>query len=202
MLSRMETTRQENDAERHDPAGLLAAVAALCRRIRATRALSQRELAQACGVSKGFVGRVESQEVTAATRAWLDGLAALGLHLHVVVTCRAERAELADDPAWGLHDAGDRRLPAHREVRRERPYRWWYHARDSREGASDRLFRAGPRRLRPGEPDPDFGAVMREVRESTRVRGADDQDPSAASTTCLASACTWARCSGPRKDSA
>jgi DNA-binding XRE family transcriptional regulator len=160
---------------------VLADVASRVRCLRAAQALSQRALATERGVSKSFVGAVEAERAGASVRAWLDGLAALGVHLHVQPG-DLEAGALADL----FRDAAGRRFPAHRTVRQSMspPTYWWCRHRD-----------------RPlSEPLPT--TFWGERRRPKPPGGTPGQPPRAASTTSLASACTCARCSALRNDSA
>ena len=70
---------------------LAAAISSRVRVLRATRALSQRELAIDAGVTKSALGRIEAAELPAAVRTWLTVLDRLG----VAVTLEPDLAAAA-----------------------------------------------------------------------------------------------------------
>ena len=173
-----------------DPEDLAAEISRQVRLARARRVLSQRELAREAGVSKSLVGRIEAADLPAAVHAWLAALPRLGVTLVV-------GAEPGDDEAAGppgaavteldaYRDLAGRRFPAHRRVE---PFQlttyWWSRHADHPLSAPNPPARWSGRRAA-------FDPAPHDER----------QPPSAAPTTSRASACTCARCSGPRNDSA
>ena len=189
-----------------DPDDLAAEISRQVRLTRARRVLSQRELARQAGVSKSLVGRIEAADLPAAVHAWLAALPGLGVTL--TVGAGPDDAESAgpDDAesrgtsgaeSAGPHDAvvteldayrdlAGRRFPAHRRVE---PFQlttyWWSRHADRPLSAPNPPARWSGRR-----------AAVDPAPHDER------QPPSAAPTTSRASACTCARCSGPRNDSA
>ncbi|MDU0312590.1 helix-turn-helix transcriptional regulator [Phycicoccus sp. M110.8] len=197
-----------------DPDDLAAEISRQVRLTRARRVLSQRELARQAGVSKSLVGRLEAAELPASVHAWLAALPGLGVTLTVGAgPDDAERAGPDDAEGAGpdgtectgtegaertgprdavvteldaYRDLAGRRFPAHRRVEpfQLTTYWWSRHA--------DRPLSA---------PNPPARWSGRRATVDTAPHD-ERQPPSAAPTTSRASACTCARCSGPRNDSA
>jgi transcriptional regulator with XRE-family HTH domain len=97
-------------------------LAALLRRIRRLADLSQRELAETCGVSQGTIARAETGR----------GDLSVGALLHAVTTARLRLVLLDEDGAAvpgmspdGARDAAGRRFPAHLDTRYG-DENWWH----------------------------------------------------------------------------
>ncbi|GAB3434929.1 hypothetical protein GCM10027517_03540 [Phycicoccus ginsengisoli] len=196
-----------------DPEDLAAEISRQVRLTRARRVLSQRELAREAGVSKSLVGRIEAADLPAAVHAWLAALPGLGVTLSVGArpddaegephdgegaspdgtertgTAGAECTRPRDAVVTDLdayRDLAGRRFPAHRRVE---PFQlttyWWSRHADHPLSAPNPPARWSGRRA----------AVDPAPHDAL-------QPPRAAPTTSRASACTCARCSGPRNDSA
>jgi HTH-type transcriptional regulator/antitoxin HipB len=157
---------------------LAVAVSRALRLSRSRDGLSQRELAASAGVARAVIGRLEAGQLPPSVGVLVGLLHGLGFTLEVVAPDSVDDRDL-----WRseLRDDGGRRFPAHVEaLKRRHPPSYWY----PRNGGW----------LTTVEPPVWFW--RRPWHESW------GQPPSAASTTSLASACTCARCSGPRNDSA
>lgn len=173
-----------------DPEDLAAEISRQVRLARAQRVLSQRELALEAGVSKSLVARIEAADLPVAVHAWLAALPRLGVTL--VVGAEPGGAEAAGPPGAAVteldayRDLAGRRFPAHRRVE---PFQlttyWWSRHAEHPLSAPNPPARWSGRR-----------AAVDPAPHDER------QPPSAAPTTSRASACTCARCSGPRNDSA
>jgi transcriptional regulator with XRE-family HTH domain len=92
------------------------------RRIRRQADLSQRELAQACGVSQSVVARAESGHRDFPAGALARAAELSGLHLVLVDADGAEVAPMRGD---AVRDMGNRRFPAHLDTRYSEED-WWH----------------------------------------------------------------------------
>ena len=160
-----------------DADAVIADAAGCLRVLRASRDVSQRDLARSAGVSKSVLARIESQSAPEAVKGWLRNLDALGLC--VPVALQRETDTLVRPPAQ--RDAAGRLFPAHAVAQRPLMAPSWWYVRHGGWLPSTEPPEWFWRRAYPWE---------------------DSQARNAASTTSLASACTCARCSGPLNDSA
>jgi transcriptional regulator with XRE-family HTH domain len=159
-------------------AQLAVAVSRALRLARSRDGRSQRDLSVAAGVARSVIGRLEAGQLPASVGMLVGLLHGLGFALEVVAPTSVDAGDL-----WRseLRDDAGRRFPAHVEaVKRRHPPSYWY----PRNGGWLTTV------------EPPVWSWRRPWHESW------PQPPSAASTTSLASACTCARCSGPRNDSA
>jgi transcriptional regulator with XRE-family HTH domain len=91
--------------------------------LRASRGLSQRGLAEATGVSKSAIARLEAGTLPSGVARWLQALATLGLEVTVVP--RQYEDDLVAPPPHC--DAAGRQFPAHVLARRQSmPPTWWF----------------------------------------------------------------------------
>jgi transcriptional regulator with XRE-family HTH domain len=125
------------------------------RRIRRLADLSQRELAERCGLSQSAVAQAESGRRDLAVGALVEAAAVAGLRLAVVDEEDHEVRPMAADT---VRDGGSRRFPAHLDTRR----------------SDDRLGLYEPRRDR---PETAFTVVRdREARDRARQRNGTPGD--------------------------
>jgi HTH-type transcriptional regulator/antitoxin HipB len=106
-------------------------VSAALRSGRAERALSQRDLAAALGMSQSALARLESEAGECSLAAVVRALAAVGTRLTVLMPDSAERPRRM----VGEHarDRSGRRLPAHlAPYRLAQPHEWWVGNTDAR----------------------------------------------------------------------
>ena len=103
--------------------GFAAQLASSLRVLRASRGLSQRGLAEATGVSKSVVARLEAGSLPPGVTRWLATVADLGLEV-TLVPVRSEDGQGEPPPH---RDAAGRRFPAHVVARqRSMPPTWWF----------------------------------------------------------------------------
>ncbi|NEM06041.1 helix-turn-helix domain-containing protein [Geodermatophilus normandii] len=159
--------------------------AGMLRRIRQQADLSQRELADACGISQSTVARVEAgrRDVTVGLLAEAAALAGLRLAL---LDARGDEVAPMDGDA--VRDEGGRHFPAHLDTRHGDDG-WWHgpHRFDRRPvtytSTRDRTWRDRLRQARGGVPDdhqlPRPGDSLAERaaarRAATRRARADEQ---------------------------
>jgi HTH-type transcriptional regulator/antitoxin HipB len=128
--------------------------AGLVRRVRRTADISQRELAERCGLSKAAVGRMEAGGPI-ATHVLVRVLAEAGLCLQVVDGSGRAVDPMRPDP---VRDRAGRFLPAHLDPR---PITFWWNRAPFRQRDHDR----GPPNARygrrpGGRPRPDLRQDM------------------------------------------
>jgi transcriptional regulator with XRE-family HTH domain len=102
---------------------VMSEVALSLRVLRASRGLSQRGLAEATGVSKSAVARLEAGSLPPGVARWVRDLDALGLEVRVL-PARSEDDLVVPPPH---RDGAGRQLPAHVLARRQSmPPTWWF----------------------------------------------------------------------------
>jgi transcriptional regulator with XRE-family HTH domain len=99
-----------------------ARLAGAVRRIRRSADLSQRELAEACGISQSVVARVEGgrRDLPVAVLGRMAAVA--GMRLALLDGDGVEVRPMSDD---AVRDMGDRRFPAHLDTRYSEED-WWH----------------------------------------------------------------------------
>ncbi|MGY1651578.1 helix-turn-helix domain-containing protein [Geodermatophilus sp. SYSU D01119] len=97
-------------------------LAGLLRRIRRAADVSQRELAEACGLSKSSVAAVESGDRGLDARVLARLAAVAGLRLALL---DGEGREVSPMDAEAVRDGGGRRYPAHLDIRHGDDG-WWH----------------------------------------------------------------------------
>ena len=110
-------------AEAGVPEWMSVEIAQSLRVLRASRGLSQRGLAEATGVSKSAIARLEAGTLPPGVARWLRTISDLGL----VVTARPELygADVVAPPPH--RDAAGRHFPAHVVARwQSMPPTWWF----------------------------------------------------------------------------
>jgi transcriptional regulator with XRE-family HTH domain len=142
----------------------------LVRRIRRTADVSQRELAQACDLSKSTVAAIErgARGLDARALARVAGLA--GLRLALV---DADGAEVAPMDAAAVRDEAGRRFPAHLDTRHG-DEGWWHgpHRYDRAPVTytfTRQRWHRDERRARAGTPDDHQRPGPAEARRGLRV---------------------------------
>lgn len=116
--------------------------AGLVRRVRRIADISQRELAERCGLSKAAIGRVEAG-APVAVHVFVRILAEVGLRLEIVNPDGWQVEPMRPD---AVRDRANRLLPAHLDPR---PVTFWwnrapYRERDYERGQPNALFRRRP----------------------------------------------------------
>jgi transcriptional regulator with XRE-family HTH domain len=104
-------------------------ISAAIRAGRAERGLSQRELAEASGISQSVLSRLESEVDEPSLAAVVHALAAVGARLTVVTELPAPSRMTGEH----ARDRAGRRLPAHlAPYRLAEPHSWWPGVTDAR----------------------------------------------------------------------
>jgi transcriptional regulator with XRE-family HTH domain len=96
-------------------------VTALIRTLRRSADLSQRQLAERCGLPQQAIATMESKPELARVQRFDQIVRALGFHLVIVDD---EGAVLVPDAEVSIRDRGGRRYPAHLDVR-DATDGWW-----------------------------------------------------------------------------
>jgi transcriptional regulator with XRE-family HTH domain len=104
-------------------------LAGMVRRIRRLADMSQRELAEACGLSQSAVARAESGRHDLPSSALATAAGVAGLRLALLDASGTEVDPMAAD---SVRDLGRRRFPAHLDTRRSDDGTWLYAPRRDR----------------------------------------------------------------------
>ena len=136
--------------------------AGFVRRARRIADVSQRELAETCGMSKAAVGRIEVGSPV-ATHVLVRILAAAGLRLQVIDLAGRPVEPMRPD---AIRDRGGRLLPAHLDPR---PVTFWWNRAPFRQRDHDR-----------GPPTAVYGRRPGGPRPCRREPGTTDDHPTAA----------------------